>query len=138
MAERLRNPATSRKKDCKQFPESGLAGRLLSKEAQDIVLRRIQLILDDRGLDHEDLALGIGRSRAAVSMYFSRKRKIDLPTLDVIAKFLGVETYQLLIDDPAPPRPTRPITPQERAEDAARTLLKAAGLRVRIIKESDA
>lgn len=111
---------------------SGLAGLALA-DAQDIVLRRIKATLDDRGLDDGDLAKGIGRSKGALSLYLSRKRKIDLPTLDAIAEFFGVETHQLLIDDPRPLRASDP-TPKQAAEDAIRVIMHAANMNLRLIK----
>lgn len=113
----------------------GLAGQHLGKEAQDIVLDRIQLILDSKGLDHDDLAAGIKRSKGAVSLWFNRKRKIDLPTLDAIATWLGVDTYELLIDSPVPPRPREGASAQQQAEDALRTLMHQAGIPMRLVRD---
>lgn len=59
-------------------------------------LNRIKVVLVEKGKTGKWLAAEIGKTPCAVSKWCSNSIQPDLPTLDKIAKLLGVDVKELL------------------------------------------
>jgi transcriptional regulator with XRE-family HTH domain len=93
-----------------------LAGLVLA-DARDIFLRRLLVILRDRGMNKSKLAKALKVERSTVTRWFDMEVSAEpgFETIGRIADVLGTTPAELFVDSEVPPARRKPPDPKERA-----------------------
>lgn len=65
-------------------------------KADVLLVHNIRAILIERRIDASELAFGVGHSQAWISKILSGERKMRLSDVEAVARYFGIEPYQLM------------------------------------------